>query len=97
MGSAVVEGLQQQILSIVGSVSGTSTLGDSADVGITLNSDGTLSFDQDAFESAYSANPKAVAALFTQGATFTPSAVRSRLARSAWSTPATTPRPAATT
>jgi flagellar hook-associated protein 2 len=74
MGSAVVEGLQQQILSIVGSVSGTSTLGDSADVGITLNSDGTLSFDQDAFESAYSANPKAVAALFTQGATFTPSA-----------------------
>jgi flagellar hook-associated protein 2 len=74
MGSAVVDGLQQQILSIVGSVSGTSTLGDSADVGITLESNGTLSFDQDTFESAYGANPKAVAALFTQGAAFTPSA-----------------------
>jgi len=74
MGSAVVSAIRQQILSIVGSVSGTSSLGNSADVGITLNSDGTLSFDQTTFESAYSDDPTAVADLFTQGATFAPSA-----------------------
>ncbi len=73
MGSAILDGLQQQILSIFSSAQGASSLGNAAAAGITLNSDGSLSFDQAAFESAYAANPKAIESLFTQGSTFSPS------------------------
>jgi len=36
-----------------------------ADVGITVRSDGTLSFDQSTFDAAWSSNPAAVQQLFT--------------------------------
>jgi flagellar hook-associated protein 2 len=72
MGSAVLSGLQQAILSVFGSARGTSSLANAAGAGITLGSDGTLSFDQAAFESAYAANPSTVQALFTQGVSFAP-------------------------
>lgn len=73
MGSAVVQNLRNQIESMFASVGGTSGLANAASVGITLNSDGSLSFNQQSFEAAFSANPQQVAALFTQGGTFAPS------------------------
>jgi flagellar hook-associated protein 2 len=72
-GSPQLEQLQQGILSTFADATGTSTL-DTQAIGITLNKDGTLSFDQSTFESAMQANPQQVEALFAQGGTFTPSA-----------------------
>lgn len=72
MGSAIVQNLKNQIASIFASVGGTSGLGNVANVGISLNSDGTLTFNQAAFQSAFAANPKKVTSLFTQGSTFAP-------------------------
>ena len=72
MGSSVLSSLQQGILSVFATAAGTSGLGNSSNVGITLNKDGTLSFDSAAFQAAYSANPQKVASLFTQGGTFSP-------------------------
>jgi flagellar hook-associated protein 2 len=72
MGSALLEGIQQQVLSIFAGVAGTSNLGDAAAAGITLNQNGTLSFNQSTFEAAFAASPSEVAALFTQGSTFSP-------------------------
>lgn len=73
-GAFGVEGLAQQVLAIFGQALGTGVLGSKAEAaGITLNSNGTLSFDQSAFDAAYNANPSAVAAMFTQGGSFTPS------------------------
>ena len=40
-----------------------------ADVGITVQSDGTLSFDQNTFNAAWSANPTAVQQMFTTAKT----------------------------
>ena len=68
--------LAQQVLSIVGLAVGNSgagsdgTAGESA--GLALTSSGTITFDQNAFEAAYDANPGAVQAMFTEGGTFTP-------------------------
>ncbi len=73
MGSAVLQSLTNQIQSIFASNSGTSTLGNAKNVGISLTANGTLSFDQATFESAFAANPTQVANLFTEGGTFTPS------------------------
>ncbi|HYA69496.1 MAG TPA: flagellar filament capping protein FliD, partial [Acidimicrobiales bacterium] len=71
MGSGVLGSIQQQLLSIFGTVEGTSTLGNAENVGITL-SNGTLSFDQSKFEAAFNANPSQVAAMFAQGGAFAP-------------------------
>lgn len=71
MGSSVVNGIQQAVLGVFASVTGSSGLASSADVGITVDSKGSISFDQAKFESAYAANPSQVAALFTQGGAFT--------------------------
>ncbi len=73
MGSPVLQSITQDVLSIFGSAAGTSSLGNSQDVGITLNKDGTIAFDQNAFETAYAANPSQVAALFTQDGSFSAS------------------------
>jgi flagellar hook-associated protein 2 len=70
MGSAVLTMLQQNILSIFARAAGTSGLGNSQAMGITLNKDGSLSFDKATFEAAFNANPTGVANLFTQGGTF---------------------------
>lgn len=73
MGSSVLEGIQQEILSLFASSSGTSGLGNSLAAGISLSSTGTLSFDQSTFETAFTANPTKISSLFTQGGTFSPS------------------------
>lgn len=72
MGSAVLEGIQQQVLSIFASAAGTSNLGNSSAAGITLNQNGTLSFDQSTFEAAFAKSPSEVTKLFAQGGTFSP-------------------------
>jgi flagellar hook-associated protein 2 len=72
MGSALLQNLTNQVLGTFASTVGTSTLGDAVNAGITL-SNGTLNFDQNAFESAFTANPSQVQALFTQGGSFSPS------------------------
>lgn len=72
MGSPEVNSLRQQVLSIFATSMGTSSLGNSADVGISVNSNGTLSFDQTKFEQAFSANPSGVTSMFAQGGTFAP-------------------------
>jgi flagellar hook-associated protein 2 len=74
MGSAVVESIQQSILSAVASAAGSSGLGSPSAAGITLTSEGTITFDQSTFETAYANNPTAVAALFSAGGTYAPSA-----------------------
>ncbi|MHB1782748.1 MAG: flagellar filament capping protein FliD [Acidimicrobiales bacterium] len=72
MGSSVLENLQQQVLSLFASNGGSSGYGNSLAAGISLTSTGSLSFDKTTFESAFSANPTKVSALFAQGGTFTP-------------------------
>jgi flagellar hook-associated protein 2 len=73
MGSAVLENLPSQIQAIIASTVGTSTLGNAENLGLTVGSDGSISFDQSTFEQAYAANPTQVANMFTQGGTFNPS------------------------
>ena len=66
--------ITQQVLNTVGSavgVSGSSV--NSANVGLNVTKNGTLTFDQNAFISAYQQDPTQVAQLFTQGGTFNPS------------------------
>ncbi len=73
MGDPLVQGLTNQILSAIGTGVGTSSLSSAANAGITLNSNGTIAFNQSAFITAYNNNPTAVQNLFAQGGTFTPS------------------------
>lgn len=74
MGDAVVTDLKQQIVSLFGSVSGTSTLGNLASVGVSLSKTGTgtLTFTRQKFTTAFTANPNEVADLFVQGASYSP-------------------------
>jgi flagellar hook-associated protein 2 len=75
-GATSLNGLAQQILAAVGTAVGTSgagsdgTAGESA--GLAITSQGTITFNQAAFEAAYAKNPAAVQAMFTEGGTFTP-------------------------
>ncbi len=72
MGSAILQGLTNSILSAVASTVGTSGVGSAANVGITI-SNGQLSFNQTTFEAAFNANPAQVQSVFAQGGTFSPS------------------------
>ncbi len=72
MGSSVLENIQQSILSMFASTAGTSGYGNSLIAGISVGSDGTLSFDKSKFESAFQSNPSQVEGLFTAGGTFSP-------------------------
>ncbi len=74
MGDAVVTDLRQQILSTVASATGTSSLANLASAGVSLVKTGTLSFTRTTFVNAFDANPTAVADLFVQGGSYTPSA-----------------------
>ncbi len=75
-GATSLNTLAQQILAAVGTAVGTSgagsdgTAGESA--GLAITSQGTITFNQAAFEAAYAKNPAAVQAMFTEGGTFTP-------------------------
>jgi len=71
MGSAVLQTVTNEIQSIFASVSGSSSLGNALNIGVTL-SGGQVQFDKSAFEKAYGANPSQVAAMFTRDGTFTP-------------------------
>lgn len=73
MGNAVIDGIKNQILSIFASGSGSSSLGDLKNAGVTLAKTGSLSFTRQAFTAAFSKNPTAVADLFVQGGSYTPS------------------------
>ncbi len=66
--------LADRVLATVSQALGVSSLGASAQAaGVGLTSTGTLTFDQSAFDSAYNANPSAVASLLTQAGSFSPS------------------------
>jgi flagellar hook-associated protein 2 len=73
-GDPSLSGLAQQVLAAVGEAVGTSaagsdgTAGESA--GLAITSQGTVTFNQAAFEAAYAKNPSAVQAMFTEGGTF---------------------------
>ena len=73
-GDPSLTGLAQQVLAAVGEAVGTSgagsdgTAGESA--GLAITSQGTITFNQAAFETAYAKNPTAVQAMFTEGGTF---------------------------
>jgi flagellar hook-associated protein 2 len=75
-GAVTLTGLAQQILAAVGTAVGTSaagsdgTAGESA--GLAITAQGTITFNQSAFEAAYAKNPAAVQAMFTEGGTFSP-------------------------
>jgi flagellar hook-associated protein 2 len=74
MGSAVLSDIRSQILSIFASATGSSSLGNLSDVGVTVTKTGTLAFTKTAFLAAFGANPQAVSDLFAQGGTFQASA-----------------------
>jgi flagellar hook-associated protein 2 len=73
-GDPSLTGLAQQVLAAVGEAVGTSsagsdgTAGESA--GLAITSQGTITFNQAAFEAAYAKNPAAVQSMFTEGGTF---------------------------
>ena len=73
-GDPSLTSLAQQVLAAVGEAVGTSgagsdgTAGESA--GLAITSQGTITFNQAAFEAAYAKNPTAVQAMFTEGGTF---------------------------
>src|SRR5580698_40376 len=75
-GDPSLNGLAQQVLAAIGEAVGTSaagsdgTAGESA--GLAITSQGTVTFNQTAFEAAYAKNPSAVQAMFTEGGTFAP-------------------------
>ncbi|MCL4434259.1 MAG: flagellar filament capping protein FliD [Actinobacteria bacterium] len=67
MGNAILQGIQGQILSTFATNGGTSNLGNALAAGISVTSNGTISFNQTTFESEFAAHPHQVAALFEQG------------------------------
>jgi flagellar hook-associated protein 2 len=67
MGNAILQGIQNQILSTFATNGGTSDLGNALAAGISVTSNGTISFNQTTFESEFAAHPHQVAALFEQG------------------------------
>lgn len=71
-GNPVLSRLTAQVLSIFGSAVGSSTLGSTAVAGVSVNSNGTLSFDATKFSAAYKANPTQMANMFDRGGTFAP-------------------------
>jgi flagellar hook-associated protein 2 len=69
LGDPTAEGLLQSALSAMSGAVGVNSSGSAGALGITMNSDGTLSFNSAKFAAAYDANPTAVANTFTSGGT----------------------------
>jgi flagellar hook-associated protein 2 len=73
-GNFSLTSLAQQVLAAVGEAVGSSgagsdgTAGESA--GLAITSQGTITFNQTAFEAAYAKNPTGVQSIFTEGGTF---------------------------
>ena len=66
IGDSVVEGLGGGLVAALTSEVAGSSLQDASAIGITVNSNGTISFDSTTFTNALTANPQAVSALFQQ-------------------------------
>ena len=94
-GATALNSLAQQLLTAVGTAVGTSAAGSDGTVGesagLAITAQGTITFNQTAFEAAYAKNPTAVQAMFTEGGTFAP-ASPSLAVRRPWPGPATTRR-----
>lgn len=71
LGDPTANSLMDSLLGAISSQGNPNGKGSAGLVGITMKPDGTLSFDKSAFESAYTADPTAVAATFTQGGSST--------------------------
>ncbi len=71
MGSAVLQTVTNEIQSIFASISGSSSLGNALNIGISLNN-GQIDFDKSKFQTAFATNPTQVSAMFTQDGTFAP-------------------------
>ena len=67
LGDPTAESLLDSVLSAIGNQAGVNSAGSSGLVGISMNEDGTLSFDSNAFAQAYDANPTQVANTFITG------------------------------
>jgi flagellar hook-associated protein 2 len=67
LGDPTAESLLDSVLSAIGDQAGVNSSGSSGLVGISMNQDGTLSFDSNAFAEAYDANPTQVANTFISG------------------------------
>lgn len=70
LGDATVQDIQQQLFSVFDTVvNGAGQYKLFSDVGLTLNSNGTISYNSSTFTNAYAADPTAVQNLFTQTTT----------------------------
>jgi len=70
LGDPTAQNIQEELANIVtANVPNAGQYNNLADLGITVNQDGTLAFNQNTFNAAYAANPTAVTNLFTQANT----------------------------
>jgi flagellar hook-associated protein 2 len=67
LGDPTAEGLLSSVLGALSGSTGTNSSGSAGVVGITMNTDGTLSLDTATFAAAYDANPTQVANTFLGG------------------------------
>ncbi len=67
LGDPTAESLIDSVLSAISGQVGVNSTGSSGLVGISMNEDGTLSFDSNAFAKAYDANPTQVTNTFISG------------------------------
>jgi flagellar hook-associated protein 2 len=66
LGDATVEGIQTKLYDAINTVvKGAGNYSTLADIGLTISEQGELSFDEDTFDAAYSADPTDVSKLFT--------------------------------
>ena len=80
LGDATIQAIQQQLYTAFNTVvNGAGQYKLLANVGFTLNGDGTIAFDPTKFTSAYATNPTAVQNLFTQTGTGLGSAIDTSL------------------
>ncbi len=73
LGDPTAQNLLASVLAAIGDQAGTGSAGSSGLVGITMNENGTLSFDANAFAQAYDDNPTQVANTFLTGGSSTSS------------------------
>ena len=70
LGDSTVQDVQSQMYTALNSVvSGAGQFKLFSDVGLSVNGDGTIAFDQNKFNAAYATNPTAVTNLFTETGT----------------------------
>lgn len=65
LGDVGVEGVMEQLQQLVGSSDGSSVFNSLSQIGVSTNSDGTLTLDSSTLESALAQNPQAVQNLFS--------------------------------